>query len=186
MMYSGHLVLFFIWCQELITFLLLRNTTAHFSKTQFNCMVWIKNKSWIPRLPHPQQTPFFLFQEWSLTQSIHQEIDSNPIRINPMDTLESNQVVPCDWKLAVRRRADMVKKFYKSLKQQRRDTEAFHSKVNACVLYQVWFEKPATSDLVSYQLQGRYSANASMYERWNVVWQDKKNFPLSFLLVKQI
>ncbi|DAA21159.1 TPA: preferentially expressed antigen in melanoma-like [Bos taurus] len=41
----------------------------------------------------------------------------------------------------------MVKKFYKSLKQQRRDTEAFHSKVNACVLYQVWFEKPATSDL---------------------------------------
>ena len=76
-----------------------------------------------------------------------------------MDTLESNQVVPCDWKLAVRRRADMVKKFYKSLKQQRRDTEAFHSKVNACVLYQVWFEKPATSDLVSYQLQGRYSAN---------------------------
>ena len=123
------------------------------------------NQEISPGFLAPQQTPFFLFQEWSLTQSIHQEIDSNPIRINPMDTLESNQIVPCDWKFTVRRRADVVKKFYKSLKQQRRDTEAFHSKVNACVLHQVWSEKPATSDLVSYQLQERYSANASMYER---------------------
>ena len=64
-----------------------------------------------------------------------------------MGTLESNQVVPCNWKLTVRRRADVVKKFYKSLKHQRRDAEAFHSRVNACVLHQVWSEQPATTQI---------------------------------------
>ena len=54
-----------------------------------------------------------------LTQSLHLEIDSNPIRINLRCTQESNQVVPSDWKLVVGRRADVVRKFYNSLKYQR-------------------------------------------------------------------
>ena len=54
-----------------------------------------------------------------LTQLIHLETDSNPIRINLRCIQESNQkVVPSDWKLAVGRKADVVRKFYNSLKYQ--------------------------------------------------------------------
>ena len=45
-----------------------------------------------------------------LTQSIHVETDSNPVRVNLRDTVESYQEVPSDWKLVVGRRADVVRK----------------------------------------------------------------------------
>lgn len=38
------------------------------------------------------------------------EIDSNPVRVNLRDTVESYQEVPSDWKLVVGRRADVVRK----------------------------------------------------------------------------
>ena len=73
-----------------------------------------------------------------LTQSVHLETGSNPIRMNLRDALESNQVMPTDWKLAVERRKDVVKKFHKMPQHQRIDAETSRSGVTPCVLHQVW------------------------------------------------
>ena len=72
-----------------------------------------------------------------LTQSVHPETGNNPVRMNLMDNLESNQVMPTDWKLAVERRADVVKKFHKMPKHQRIEAEASHSGVTPCILPEV-------------------------------------------------
>ena len=72
-----------------------------------------------------------------LTQSVHLETGSNPIRMNLRDALESNQVMPTDWKLAVESRKDVVKKFHKMPQHQRIDTETSRSGVTPCVLHQV-------------------------------------------------
>ena len=103
----------------------------------------------------------------------HLEIHCNPIRINLREFVESNQVMTSDWKLAVERRADVVRKFYKSLKHQRRDSETSQSWVTACVLPQDWgLSSPrTTSEPVNYQPQGRYSANGQCVLKGGM-WSD--------------
>ena len=100
---------------------------------KLNPILWSEsmNKSLTPS-PTPS---FFLFQEWRSDPINSSEIDSNPIRINLRDILESIQVVLSGWKLVVGKWEDVIRKFYKSLKHQRRDAETSHSGVTAWILH---------------------------------------------------
>ena len=116
----------------------------------------------------------------------HLEIYCNPISINLREFVESNQVMTSNWKLAVERRADVIRKFYKSLKHQRRDSETSQSWVTAYVLPQDWgLSSPRTTSEPQGITSGKIFCQWSVCtDRWDAIWRDRKSFP--FLLVKQI
>ena len=86
---------------------------------------------------NPLPPPIYsLLNEYQI-QSVHLVIGKDPIRINMMDGLESNQASLSDWMVVVAKGEDVIKKAYKSLRHQRRYAETSFSGVTAWVLHPI-------------------------------------------------
>ena len=76
--------------------------TDPISKTQSMFVQWIND--WVLESP----PPIYSLLNENQIQSIHQDVSEDPIRINLMDSLESNQALLSDWLLVVGNGEDVI------------------------------------------------------------------------------
>ena len=70
-----------------------------------------------------------------LVRSNHLDRNKDPIWNNLIVDLGSNQVAPSDWRLVAGKGDDMIRKLYKSLRQQRKEADTSSSGVTVWVLH---------------------------------------------------
>ena len=97
--------------------LILKAATIPVSETQSRFVEWI-NELFFESIP----SQYSCLNEY-LIQSLHLDIGKDLIRINLMDTLESNHAFVSDWVLIVGKGDNAIGKAYKNLSHWRRDAE---------------------------------------------------------------
>lgn len=103
--------------------LIFKASTIPVSETQSRFVKWI-NELFSESIPSP-----YSFLNEYLIQSLHLDIGKDLIRINLMDTLESNHAFVSDWVLIVGKGDNAIGKAYKNLRHWRRDAEISPSRV---------------------------------------------------------